>query len=130
MHDQVSTTDPLTAVVAPDELVEEHSNWEPPTELPGLSDPVLYINNNLSHLQFNLRVLAQSVDEDIPLIERLRFTISENSNRSGISTLRPAASRLTSFPPVKGPSTVTIASAVAVSPANVRLTVPSRLSFA
>jgi polyphosphate kinase len=38
-----------------------------------LSNPELYINRELSLLEFHRRVLAQSKDEDTPLLERLRF---------------------------------------------------------
>jgi len=35
--------------------------------------PELYINRELSQLEFNFRVLAQAQDESVPLLERLRF---------------------------------------------------------
>ncbi|MCY4426659.1 MAG: polyphosphate kinase 1 [Halieaceae bacterium] len=76
--------------VAPDELVEAQSNWETPEEPPLLTDPALYINHNLSHLQFNLRVLAQSLDEEIPLIERLRFLLIFSSNMDEFYEIRVA----------------------------------------
>ncbi|TDJ34957.1 MAG: polyphosphate kinase 1 [Gammaproteobacteria bacterium] len=38
-----------------------------------LSNPELYINRELSFLEFNRRVLAQAKDDGIPLLERLRF---------------------------------------------------------
>ena len=38
-----------------------------------LSKPELYINRELSQLQFTWRVLAQAQDESVPLLERLRF---------------------------------------------------------
>ncbi len=79
--------------VAGDELVGEQSTWTAPEEVPALTDPVLYINNNLSHLQFNLRVLAQSVDEDIPLIERLRFLLIFSSNMDEFYEIRVAELR-------------------------------------
>jgi polyphosphate kinase len=42
-----------------------------------LDDPSLYLNRELSLLEFNRRVLAQAKDEGTPLLERLRFlTIS------------------------------------------------------
>jgi len=48
-----------------------------PTVAPELTDPSLYINRELSLLEFHRRVLAQAVDPETPLLERLRFlTIS------------------------------------------------------
>jgi polyphosphate kinase len=38
-----------------------------------LRDPRLYINRELSQLEFIARVLRQVVDEQVPLLERLRF---------------------------------------------------------
>lgn len=38
-----------------------------------LKQPDLYINRELSHLEFNRRVLLQAEDESIPLLERLRY---------------------------------------------------------
>ncbi len=38
-----------------------------------LRDTALYINRELSQLDFNFRVLAQALDEQVPLLERLRF---------------------------------------------------------
>lgn len=38
-----------------------------------LRDPSLYINRELSQLEFVVRVLRQAVDEQVPLLERLRF---------------------------------------------------------
>ncbi len=37
------------------------------------ADPTLYFNRELSLLTFDERVLAQALDEDTPLLERLRF---------------------------------------------------------
>jgi polyphosphate kinase len=76
--------------LALDELVEEQSIWQAPDERPSLSDPILYINKNLSHLQFNLRVLAQSLDEDIPLVERLRFLLIFSANMDEFYEIRVA----------------------------------------
>lgn len=76
--------------LSPDELVEEQSTWEAPSDLPSLNDPVLYINRQLSHLQFNLRVLAQAVDDNVPLLERLRFLLIFSSNMDEFYEIRVA----------------------------------------
>ncbi|MFZ0547068.1 MAG: polyphosphate kinase 1 [Candidatus Promineifilaceae bacterium] len=38
-----------------------------------LSDPSYYINRELSHLEFNRRVLQEAFDENHPLLERVKF---------------------------------------------------------
>ena len=43
-----------------------------PNELDPLRDPALYFNRELSQLDFNFRVLAQALDPQVPLLERLR----------------------------------------------------------
>ncbi len=43
------------------------------SERVNLSRPELYINRELSQLEFMRRVIAQSKDSDVPLLERLRF---------------------------------------------------------
>ena len=45
-----------------------------------LRDPALYINRELSWLQFNDRVLEESLDERNPLLERVKFLAIVNSN--------------------------------------------------
>ena len=44
-----------------------------------LHNPELYINRELSQLEFMRRVMAQCVDENIPLLERLRFLCISSS---------------------------------------------------
>src|SRR5918992_3065398 len=44
-----------------------------PTETPALDSPELYINRELSWLQFNERVLELAEDESTPLLERVKF---------------------------------------------------------
>jgi polyphosphate kinase len=43
-------------------------------------DKSLYINRELSLLEFNRRVLAQAADESVPLLERWRFLTISSSN--------------------------------------------------
>lgn len=38
-----------------------------------LRDPALYINRELSWLEFNYRVLEEALDADVPLLERVKF---------------------------------------------------------
>ena len=40
---------------------------------PDLRDPSLYLNRELSQLEFNARVLEQAKDPTTPLLERVRF---------------------------------------------------------
>jgi polyphosphate kinase len=50
-----------------------------PTAL-GLDDPALYLNRELSWLQFNRRVLEEAQDPTVPLLERLKFLAIFSSN--------------------------------------------------
>jgi polyphosphate kinase len=58
-----------------------------------LSDPSLYINRELSQLEFNFRVLAQAMDERIPLLERLRYLCISCTNLDEFFEIRVAAIR-------------------------------------
>lgn len=58
-----------------------HSNFK---------DPALYINRELSWLQFNTRVLGQAQDESLPLLERLKFLAIYGTNLDEFYMIRIA----------------------------------------
>ncbi len=56
----------------------------------GLNDPELYVNRELSLLEFNQRVLEQARDETQPLLERLRFLSICSTNLDEFFEIRAA----------------------------------------
>jgi len=71
---------------------------EEPIPVPGstvvsalaLDDPTLYFNRELSHLEFNRRVLALARDDRLPVLERLRFLTILSSNLDEFFEVRVA----------------------------------------
>ena len=53
-------------------------------------NPALYINRELSQLEFNWRVLAQAKDDAMPLLERLRFLCISSTNMDEFFEIRVA----------------------------------------
>src|SRR3974390_2619290 len=51
-----------------------------PMPTPNLDDPKLYINRELSWLEFNRRVLEEARDPQVPLMERLKFLAIFSAN--------------------------------------------------
>ena len=67
------------------------NNIEKETESFDLSQPELYINRELSLLEFNVRVLAQATDEHLPLLERLNYLCISCSNLDEFFEVRVAS---------------------------------------
>ena len=57
---------------------------------PDLSDPALYINRELSWLDFNARVLALAEDDHLPLLERAKFLAIFSQNLDEFFQVRVA----------------------------------------
>jgi polyphosphate kinase len=54
------------------------------------SNPELYLNRELSLLEFNWRVLQQALDPDVPLLERLNYLCISSTNLDEFFEVRVA----------------------------------------
>ncbi len=62
-------------------------------EAPDLQAPELYLNRELSQLEFNFRVLAQAQDPTVPLLERLKYLCISCTNLDEFFEIRAATVR-------------------------------------
>ncbi len=62
-------------------------------ETPDLHAPELYLNRELSQLEFNFRVLAQAQDPTVPLLERLKYLCISCTNLDEFFEIRAATVR-------------------------------------
>ncbi|UCH48066.1 MAG: polyphosphate kinase 1 [Betaproteobacteria bacterium] len=80
------------AGVAPTERARRRkallASTKPPRK--AIADPKLFLNRELSQLEFNRRVLAQAEDPGVPLLERLRFLCIVSSNMDEFFEIRVA----------------------------------------
>ncbi|HET6805301.1 MAG TPA: polyphosphate kinase 1 [Frateuria sp.] len=67
-----------------------HEPAEPGPPDQDLTDSALYINRELSQLQFNIRVLDQALDARTPLLERLKFLLIFSRNMDEFFEIRVA----------------------------------------
>ena len=68
----------------------------------------LYINRELSQFEFNKRVMAQALDPELPLLERLRFLCITSTNLDEFFEIRVAAlkQRIEIGAPALGPEKI------------------------
>ena len=76
-------------------MLTDHLSSQEPTALatPALDDPALYINRELSWLQFNWRVLDEALQPSHPLLERVKFLAIFAKNLDEFFMIRVAGLR-------------------------------------
>jgi polyphosphate kinase len=90
-------------------------------EIPDLRSSVLYLNRELSWLEFNARVLAEADSETVPLLERLKFHAIVASNLDEFFMVRVAGlkQQLTGEVDEMGPDGMTVGEQLAAIAARV-----------
>ncbi|MCO7226546.1 polyphosphate kinase 1 [Pleionea sp. CnH1-48] len=90
MVDEIHTSDPTDEMRSLSGYLAEQPQAEA-IDKKDLSDPQLYINREISFLQFNWRVLQQALDEDLPLLERFIFIFIFSNNLDEFFEVRVAS---------------------------------------
>ena len=88
-----ATPPPRTAPMDIDQPSPADPTLPPGHGAEALRDPALYLNRELSQLDFNWRVLAQAQDPKVPLLERLRFLCISCTNLDEFFEIRTATVR-------------------------------------
>src|SRR5258708_24036852 len=78
-------------------------------------EPSLYVNRELSWLEFDQRVLEEALDPTVPLLERVKFLAIFSSNLDEFFMIRVATlkRRMHAGEPTSGPDDLTAAETMA-----------------
>ncbi len=74
-------------------MSKKKAQTQAPAQTTDLNDPALFINRELSQLQFNGRVLEEALDERHPLLERVKFLAIFASNLDEFFMIRVSGLR-------------------------------------